>query len=354
MECRLLLGAGEGPGGARAPLLPEREAQLLRRPQPLGLSGRNVAQGASSSSAHSRLRRKKQSSHATFFVIALPAAMPVALPSVARSRRESTGLPCREQGGGGARLRKCGGFRPKSPRSHRETSMPEAHAAGEGSETHSRHRIPSARMRILVTGVSGFAGAALVPRLREDGHELRGFARDPSRVRVDLPVVTGDAVTGEGLDEALDGIDVAYFLIHSMERGDDAFAAREAASAHRFVEAAAASRTAPGRVSRWDRARRPRALAAPVEPPRRRGGAARRPPRGGRAARVDRRRRDVAVVPLPRAPRGAHPRHPAAGLARASHPADRPARRRRAARGRRRRPSTRRAACRSTSPDPTS
>jgi len=51
-------------------------------------------------------------------------------------------------------------------------------------------------MRILVTGVSGFAGAALVPRLREDGHELRGFARDASRVRVDLPVVTGDAVTG--------------------------------------------------------------------------------------------------------------------------------------------------------------
>ena len=93
-------------------------------------------------------------------------------------------------------------------------------------------------MRILVTGVSGFAGAALVPRLREDGHELRGFARDASRVRVDLPVVTGDAVSGEGLDEALDGIDVAYFLIHSMERGDDAFAAREAASAQRFVEAA--------------------------------------------------------------------------------------------------------------------
>jgi signal transduction histidine kinase len=48
-------------------------------------------------------------------------------------------------------------------------------------------------MRILVTGVSGFAGAALVPRLLADGHELRGFARDPARVRVDLPVVRGDA-----------------------------------------------------------------------------------------------------------------------------------------------------------------
>jgi uncharacterized protein YbjT (DUF2867 family) len=94
------------------------------------------------------------------------------------------------------------------------------------------------QMRVLVTGVSGFAGAALVPRLREDGHELRGFARDPGRVRVDIPVVRGDAVTGEGLDEALDGIDVAYFLIHSMERGDVAFAAREATAAARFVAAA--------------------------------------------------------------------------------------------------------------------
>ncbi|HMJ01716.1 MAG TPA: NAD-dependent epimerase/dehydratase family protein, partial [Conexibacter sp.] len=37
-------------------------------------------------------------------------------------------------------------------------------------------------MRILLTGVSGFVGARLVPRLLRDGHELRGFARDPSRV----------------------------------------------------------------------------------------------------------------------------------------------------------------------------
>ena len=93
-------------------------------------------------------------------------------------------------------------------------------------------------MRILVTGVSGFAGAALVPRLLADGHELRGFARDPARVRVDVPVVAGDAVTGDGLDEALRDIDVAYFLIHSMERGDQAFAAREAAAAEQFVAAA--------------------------------------------------------------------------------------------------------------------
>jgi uncharacterized protein YbjT (DUF2867 family) len=97
-------------------------------------------------------------------------------------------------------------------------------------------------MRILVTGVSGFVGARLVPRLRRDGHELRGFARDPTRVTVDVPLVVGDAVTGAGLAEALDGIDVAYFLIHSMEPATDAdFRTRERTAAERFAAAAQAA-----------------------------------------------------------------------------------------------------------------
>ena len=37
-------------------------------------------------------------------------------------------------------------------------------------------------MRVLVTGVSGYVGAELAGRLREDGHIVRGFARDPARV----------------------------------------------------------------------------------------------------------------------------------------------------------------------------
>src|SRR3954471_19391690 len=98
-------------------------------------------------------------------------------------------------------------------------------------------------MRILVTGASGFVGAALVPLLEADGHDLVGFARDPTRVRADIPVVRGDAVTGEGLDEAVEGVDVAYFLIHSMEAaaGAGGFAERDRRAAEHFAKAAQAA-----------------------------------------------------------------------------------------------------------------
>ena len=101
-------------------------------------------------------------------------------------------------------------------------------------------------MRILVTGVSGFVGARLVPRLARDGHELRGLARDPGRVALGVPVLRGDVVSGLGLAAALDGIDVAYYLVHAMEPapaedGPGGFSARERAGAERFAAAAQAA-----------------------------------------------------------------------------------------------------------------
>ena len=102
-------------------------------------------------------------------------------------------------------------------------------------------------MRILITGITGFVGGDLAPRLHTDGHELRGLARDPSRCAIDVPLVQGDVLSGAGLDEALDGIDVAYYLVHSMERSSEgAFADRELRSAQTFAEAAA--RAGVGRI----------------------------------------------------------------------------------------------------------
>ena len=65
---------------------------------------------------------------------------------------------------------------------------------------------------------------------------MRAFGRAASRVRAGVPVVEGDAITGAGLDAALDGVDCAYFLIHSMEAaadGDASFAERDRRAALR-------------------------------------------------------------------------------------------------------------------------
>ena len=94
-------------------------------------------------------------------------------------------------------------------------------------------------MNILVTGITGYVGSRLTPRLLRDGHRVRGFTRHPGRVELGIPVATGDAVTGVGLDYALHGVDVAYFLIHSMEPSSNgAFDVRERAAAENFARAA--------------------------------------------------------------------------------------------------------------------
>ena len=94
-------------------------------------------------------------------------------------------------------------------------------------------------MRILVTGASGFIGSLLVPRLLSDGHEVCALARDPARVTEDVEVLRGDAISGVGLERALHRVDVAYYLIHSMERSSQgSFAERDQIAAENFASAA--------------------------------------------------------------------------------------------------------------------
>ena len=79
-------------------------------------------------------------------------------------------------------------------------------------------------MRCLVTGATGYIGGRLVPELLDAGHEVRVLARHPERLtdrswfdRVD--VVPGDAGDPDAVRAALQGIDVAYYLLHSMTAG---------------------------------------------------------------------------------------------------------------------------------------
>lgn len=102
-------------------------------------------------------------------------------------------------------------------------------------------------MRILVTGVTGYVGGLIAERLSHDGHEVRGLARRPDLAQTRIEVVAGDAVTGTGLASALRGVEVAYYLLHSMERppaGSDVqapFSERERVAAQRFADEARAA-----------------------------------------------------------------------------------------------------------------
>lgn len=99
-----------------------------------------------------------------------------------------------------------------------------------------------ARVNVLVTGVTGYVGSAIVPALLRAGHAVRGFAREPGRVKLQIPTVQGNVASGRGLNEALDGIDVAFYLIHSMEPiRNGQFAGTEQVAAERFAQAAVAA-----------------------------------------------------------------------------------------------------------------
>ncbi|HUQ48155.1 MAG TPA: SDR family oxidoreductase [Gemmatimonadaceae bacterium] len=107
------------------------------------------------------------------------------------------------------------------------------------------HQDNRAESVILVTGATGYIGGRLVPRLLKEGHRVRCLVRDPARLQGrawhdDVEIVAGDVLDAQSLQSVMSGIEVAYYLIHSMGAGGD-FDQRDIAAARNFGNAAKAA-----------------------------------------------------------------------------------------------------------------
>ena len=96
---------------------------------------------------------------------------------------------------------------------------------------------------VLVTGATGYIGGRLVPRLLEAGHTVKVLVRTPAKIAGvpwldDVEVVQSSLDDGEALRAALDGVDVLYYLVHSMAAGSG-FESKEKAMAGTAARAAA-------------------------------------------------------------------------------------------------------------------
>jgi len=102
-------------------------------------------------------------------------------------------------------------------------------------------RTSSDRSHILLTGATGYVGGRLLKALEEAGHAVRCLARRPEflqeRVGPATEVVQGDCLQPESLSAALEGIDTAYYLVHSMGSGRN-FESQDRQAAHNFGSAA--------------------------------------------------------------------------------------------------------------------
>jgi uncharacterized protein YbjT (DUF2867 family) len=95
---------------------------------------------------------------------------------------------------------------------------------------------------LLVTGATGYIGGRLVPRLLETGTRVRCLVRDASRLqgrpwKEKVDVVVGDVLHPDSLADAMRGVSVAYYLVHSLGAGSD-FSERDVTAARNFGAAA--------------------------------------------------------------------------------------------------------------------
>ena len=92
--------------------------------------------------------------------------------------------------------------------------------------------------RILVTGATGFVGRRLVDALSDAGYDdLRAMTRNPDAYSGKGDAVAGDVGDAGSLEAALEGVEIAYYLVHSLDDAD--FERLDAEAARNFAAAAA-------------------------------------------------------------------------------------------------------------------
>lgn len=99
--------------------------------------------------------------------------------------------------------------------------------------------------KILVTGATGYIGGRLVPALLEKGYQVRAMGRSISKLKArpwahhkNIELFEGDVFDQEQLIQALQGCEVAYYLVHSMLPGQKDFSTADRTAAHNMVQAA--------------------------------------------------------------------------------------------------------------------
>jgi uncharacterized protein YbjT (DUF2867 family) len=98
---------------------------------------------------------------------------------------------------------------------------------------------PTDPSTVLVTGATGFIGRRLCPALVDEGYDVRAMTRRPQEYDGPGTAVGADVQDADSLTAALEGVGVAYYLVHSLDSPD--FEERDARAAEAFGTAAAAA-----------------------------------------------------------------------------------------------------------------